>query len=509
MKSIKYIFLATFIFLMGSCQQDWLELSNPNVQTSGTFWKSEGDILKGVNATYQSLNYDGTWLRFAAIALDLRGDDVLSPSPWDVLQNTGSFKLFNNTIMQEWLWVAFYGGVYRANQVIKHIDEVEFKDQAYKDRLKGEALFMRGFYNYYLLNFFKNIPLILKPFEKSEEYYPAQATPEEVWAAIIADFDAASKLLPKAYTGVDVGRATKGAALGYLGKSYLFTKKFDLASAKFKEVMDLGVYGLMSNYGDNFTEAFENNKESVFEIQFSREVGGTDLGWIWVNADKSQTTAKAVTYAPAPFGWGDVAPTRFLYDEYLKEKTTDGKDDPRMKATMQYNYPGCMLYGQSFQTVYANELGKIGVKKYMNDQSGRPDEKDWRSGVNERLMRYADILMMYAECQNELGNRAECAKYIQMVRDRAGLPNKLAAFSALSKEQMADQIAHERLLEFSIEGHRFDDIVRWGWLQNSAKLAELKSHDSEFNSYVAGREYFSIPQHEIEANPNLVQNPGY
>jgi hypothetical protein len=274
--------------------------------------------------------------------------------------------------------------------------------------------------------------------------------------------------------------------------------------------MDLGVYSLMPNYAHNFTDQFENNLESVFEIQFSREVGGTVLGWVDAPAaDWSKTTARAITFAPAPFGWNDAAPTNWVFQKFQEEKTITGEDDPRLRASIYYNYPGCTLYGQSFQDVYATELGKIGVKKYGNGDSGIPDEKDWRSGVNERLMRYADVLMMYAECQNELGNTAECAKYIQMVRDRAGLPNRESEFAALSQNDMKDRIAHERLLEFALEGHRFDDIRRWGWLQNPTKLAELQQHDPEFVSYVPGREFFSIPQLEIETNPNLRQNPGY
>ena len=138
-----------------------------------------------------------------------------------------------------------------------------------------------------------------------------------------------------------------------------------------------------------------------------------------------------------------------------------------------------------------------------------PDEKDWRSGINERLMRFSDVLLMYAECQNELDNRAECAKQIQRVRNRASLPDREADFAALSKENMRERIAHERALEFALEGHRFDDIRRWGWLQNPTKLDELKSHDPEFKSYVAGREFFSIPQAEIDVNKNLKQNSGY
>lgn len=507
----KHILLTAAVTISGmSCGKKYLELTNPNQQITATFWKNENDAVMAVNAVYQSLYYDGTFMRFAQCALDMRADDLMSPSPWDVLSNTASFKLFNNTIMQQWLWIAFYGGVTRANFVLSNIDKVPFKNQDLYNRLKGEALFLRGLNYYYLVTFFNNIPLVTKFYDNSSEYFPAQATPEEVWNQVYRDFDEAASLLPVSYTGADLGRATRGAALAFLGKCYLFNKKYDLASARFKEVMGLGVYDLMDKYGDNFTEAFENNKESIFEIQFSRDVGGITLGWVSSpGADWSKTTARAVTYAPAPFGWGDAAPTQWIVDEFKKEKTTTGEDDPRLRATIYYNYPGCKLYGQSFQTVYAAELNKLGVKKYGNGDGNMPDEKDWRSGINERLMRYSDVLLMYAECQNELDNRAECARYIQRVRNRASLPDREAEFAGLTKEGMRDRLSHERALEFALEGHRFDDLHRWGWLQDPGKLAELKAHDPEFNSFVPGREFFSIPQAEMDVNKNLKQNAGY
>jgi len=116
---------------------------------------------------------------------------------------------------------------------------------------------------------------------------------------------------------------------------------------------------------------------------------------------------------------------------------------------------------------------------------------------------------MYAECMNDANNRAEAAKYVQMVRTRANMPNREGEFALLSQDGFRDRLAHERLVEFCLEGHRFDDIRRWGWLTNPTKLALLKSRDPEFTSYVAGREYFPIPQNEIDNNPGFVQNPTY
>ena len=147
--NIKIILLTAVVVVSStSCGKKYLELTNPNLQTTATFWKNDNDAVMAVNSIYQSLYYDGTFLRFAQCALDLRGDDMMSPSPWDVLSNTGSFKLFNNSIMQQWLWIAFYSGVTRANFVLTNIDKVPFKDQNLYKRLKGEALFLRGL-NYY------------------------------------------------------------------------------------------------------------------------------------------------------------------------------------------------------------------------------------------------------------------------------------------------------------------------------------------------------------------------
>ena len=223
----------------------------------------------------------------------------------------------------------------------------------------------------------------------------------------------------------DRGRATKGAAMAFLGKAYLFTKKYTEAAAQFKAIIDLNVYSLVSNYRDNFTDANENNSESLFEVQFSRDAGGKELGWGGApQPGWGKTSARAITYAPRGFGWTDVQPTRSTFNEFLLEKTTGGEDDPRLVGTMLYNKPGLMLYGQLFSAKYATnpaDLNDLFCRKYQNDDNGIPDEFDWRSGINERIMRYADVLLMYAECLNELGQTAAAYPYIQQVRGRVQL----------------------------------------------------------------------------------------
>jgi hypothetical protein len=323
-------------------------------------------------------------------------------------------------------------------------------------------------------------------------------------------------LLPTTYDNANKGRATKGAALAFLAKAYLFNKDYTNASPLFKQVIDLGVYSLMPNYEDNFTEANENNAESIFEVQFQR-MNQPNLNWVGAPVpDNDHTTARAITYAPSPFGWGDMAINKWIFDEFKIEKTVTNEYDKRLYATITFDYPGSTLYGKTFRQAWpytgadtAKWANMFFCRKYENVNSGRADEFDWRSGINERLMRYSDVLLMYAECQMQLGNNAEAAKYIQMVRTRANLPDRETEFAAMTKDQLFEQLVHERALELCMEGHRFDDIVRWGWLNDPVKLAMLKAHDAEWNGYVAGKEYMPLPQIEMDTNPNAVQNPSY
>ncbi|HEY8658208.1 MAG TPA: RagB/SusD family nutrient uptake outer membrane protein [Hanamia sp.] len=506
------IFTATAVLFTTGCNKK-LDQANPNSQTSTTFWKNGDDALKGVNAAYGSLLIDGTYMRFTPALLDVRGDDIRSNSPWTAFANIGRFALGTaDGAGYGWAFGAYYEGVARANQVLDNVPNIKM-DAALQNRILGEAYFLRGLYFFHLVNFFGKVALPLHAPKANSDFYVPQSTEQEGWAQVIADFTKAASMLPVSYTGDDIGRATKGAALGYWGKALLFNKKFAEAAVEFKAVIDLGVYGLMDNYKDNFTEDFENNKESVFEVQFSRSAGGQDLGWGGIpSSGWGKTSARAITFAPRSFGWTDVQPTRSVFNEFLVEKTTTGNDDPRLDATIFYNKPGAMIYGVPFATHYASnpaDLNDIFCKKYENGYGDKPNEFDWKSGINERIMRYSDILLMYAECLNETNQTAAAYPYIQKVRGRVGLPDLATVKPNMTQAEMRDQLAHERLLEFCLEGHRFDDIRRWGWLSNPTKLALLKSNDPEFNTYLPGREYYPIPQTEIDNNPGYSQNASY
>jgi hypothetical protein len=513
----KIVCFATVVFLALGCNKK-LEQINPNAATAASFWKTREQAYAGVTAIYNGLILDGTYMRSFPGLTDSRGDDFTGDSPWLDLVLTGQFVIPSTSGPVQWIWRDLYLTINRANQVLKYVNA--YPDNtlaaAEKSRLLGQAYFLRGLSYYNLATTFKEVPLIVAPPEGPADYTPATASEAEVWNQVFTDFQNAETMLPVDYTNVEgldkgqKGRATKGAAAGMLGKAYLYRKDWAKAGAQFEKFISgplKDVYSLLPNYRDNFRDAMENNTESLFEIQFSEGVG-TDFNWTGEPTSAwKQVQAVSVTYAMEGAGFSDYLPTRWIYEEYKKEKTVDGKDDPRLFATIASYEPqanATTAYGKP----WFNAQNRIYPRKYTNDGVGNGKAFETpESGINYRVLRYADILLMYAEVLNETGKTAEAYNYIQQVRSRANLPNLATVKPNLSQEGMREQLAHERALEFAIESQRINDLIRWGWFQNPARLAELKAHDADFNTYQPGNEYLPIPQSELDLNKNLKPNP--
>nr|WP_315248087.1 RagB/SusD family nutrient uptake outer membrane protein [uncultured Flavobacterium sp.] len=507
-KVINYLtfFFALAIVTTSCVNEDDLEQIDPNVEVYVPGEGNDASAIAMLNSAYVPLSWYGMYGRNTNLMLDGRGDDVRTPSRWDAIGKVGSFGVSSaEGDILYWAFSDCYKGTAFANQVLYNVPKMDMKDAGLKDRILGQAYFLRGLYLFHSVNMFKNVPVPV-----DTDPFQAQKSQAEGWAQVISDFKMAADLLPLNYNTTNVldngqlGRATKGAAMAYLGKAYLFTKDFNNAKDAFKKVIDYGVYDLMDNYADNFSIAGENNKESIFEVQFNVAAQFASNG-------ARMTTGRAVTFGAPDFGWTDVQPTFALLNEFKEEKTVTNEVDPRLDATIIYNRPGMKLYGQDFATHYAGtpNLDDIYCRKYENTET-KTDEKDWLSEINERLMRYSDVLLMYAECLNETSDTAGAYTYIQLVRDRVNLPNLATVKPNMSQVQMREQIAHERFLEFALEGHRFDDIRRWGWLEDATKLAWLKTRDAEFDSYVKGKEYFPIPLKEMQTNKfPITQNESY
>ena len=517
MKKLIYL-IAGVILILSGCRKK-LELSNPNLQTTADFWKTREQAYAACTAIYNALTVDGTYMRSFPGLTDSRGDDFTGDSPWLDLDLTGEFIIPSTSAPVFWIWRDFYLVVNRANQVLENVSKYpeSVLPTQEKNRILGQAYFLRGLAYFNLATSFKAVPVITTVPKTPEDYFAPTSSEDSLWGQIYSDLKAAEANLPISYVNVDgldkgeVGRATQGAASGLLGKAYLYRKDYANAAAQFQKFFSggplSGVYSLMADYRDNFRDFNENNAESLFEVQFT-EGQGSDINWCCdPTASWKQVQAISVTYGMEGAGFSDYLPTRWIYNEYKKEKTVDGKDDPRLLVTIASKEPADNSV-LAYTRPWWNPDTAIYPRKYTNDGvgNGKTTEVAAQSGINYRVLRYADILLMYAEVLNEQNKTAEAYSYIQQVRTRANLPDLATVNPGMTQAQMRDQLAHERALEFAIEGQRINDLIRWGWFYDATKLDELKTHDKDFNSWTAGNEYLPIPQGELDVNKNLKPN---
>jgi len=507
MRYAKAIFaLIAFPLVLTSCSEDVLDPENPNQQTAETFWETQQDAIEGTNAAYLPLNFDGMYNRTLHIAQDVRGDLAVAESPFPPWTSADNFSSPTDGTFNTLMWDQMYQGVFWSNQAIQNVPSIEM-DQQLRERLVAEAKFLRAHYYFKLVKIFRNVPLITEVIDNPNNIEQPQADPAEVWDQIIQDLKDAQTVLPESFDD-ELGRATWGAATAYLGKAYLFNEQWEQADAEFEKIINSGLYELVDNPRWNGDLAHENNAESIWEIQFSTQVGGEVPAWGGTpQPNWSPRQTRSITFAPIGFGWADIEPSQFLLDEFQEEQTVNGEPDPRLDATLFHNTPGETVYGADFQEQYGPNTDQIFWRKYESDIP--PGESTDGSGLNIRAMRFADVLLMRAETQNEMGNQAAAARLIQRVRDRANMPDREDEFAQFSQQEMREQLAHERIVELAGEGKRFDDIRRWGWLDDSEKLQELQQHDPGFEGFQPGREVAPIPLNEIETNPAAEQNPGW
>jgi starch-binding outer membrane protein, SusD/RagB family len=503
--------LFTLLFVSTACD-DNLDIVNPNQPTVEIYWQTADHAVKGVNAVYSTLHRGGIsrWMPFYYI---VRSDEGKSTSPATEIVN--NMDIFLITDYNFWgandIWRDNYVGIFRANQVITFVPEIQMEEDL-KSRVVGEAKFLRGMFYYHLVTLWGNVPLMLTPSTPSDK--PVSATIPEVWAQIEADLTDAVNSLPVSYANPDdLGRATKGAAQALLAKALMQQQKYDQALVPLEWLVEgegSTVYDLMPNYRDNFLVNTENNQESVFEWQFQLNPGenhddDTDSRQDALNYG----TSIAQFFGPSGIGWSDGEANRWMIDEFLEETTVGGERDPRLEASFLFDFTDedgpveTMIYGQTFEQRYGAGNQRVWFRKFQNDHW--KDFEGYNSPNNWRYIRYADVLLMYAEALNATGNTADAYQYVDRVRERAGLAPLSDVMPGLDEAAFLEQLKHERLVELSGEGQRWNDLARWGDLG-----PELADRDPGFNNFVVGKhELIPIPQLDIDFNPSLSQNPNW
>lgn len=399
-----------------------------------------------------------------------------------------------------------------------NIEQVEM-DEGKKTILTGEITFLRAFFYSTLVKYFGGVPILTHALELNEPI-PARNTEEEVYEFIVKELDKAAEVLPEKRTeSSEIGRATKGAALALKAKMSIYFHKYETAAKAAKEVMDLGVYGLFENYENLFLPEYENNKEVIFDRQYVQNAYNSTIGSL---IDQY--------FGPLMMGgWEALSPTQDLIDAY---PCVDGKSikesklydpakpfenrDPRLAYSILWD--GQELAGKTYDS---NGMGNgnatrtgYSMRKYVNPKNDGNNEYGWTNFI---YIRYADILLTYAEAQNELkGPDKSVYAAINQVRQRPSvelppLPD------GLSKEQMREAIRLERRLEFTFEGIHLFDSRSWKTTEADVKkpvygkLVDGKHVFIEQRNFNPNRDYlWAIPLTEIDLSKGaLVQNNGY
>ena len=548
-----------------ACNEE-LDVINPNNQTTYDFGDSEPELQEAVIACYNRIRLEGSFARVGYTMDAVRGDEVWNSSQqwyleYDNLNSPGTIE-----IGDQWIWRDWYHVVNRTNFVLSKVDGVEMSDDSY-NQIAGQALFLRALAYYNLATYYQTVPLITDYASYSDinTMYASNNTQDEVFDQIEIDLAKAMEMLPSRDKGGEwaKGRATCGAAAGYMARALMFRHKFSEAYTILKDIIagEYGHYELTADYGDNFREGseFENNKESLFEVQFmDYGTGGTDEEWTPVNISSQATQGHAVesNYASQQLGsWGDLAGSPWLYNLFKKEMCTDGRLDPRLYWTLvtvedEYNsytdlktaaYPNGdprsnTIYQQDLTVtpLSNNAQGGISIAKFTNARNNIYSSitNGLHCGVNLRLMRYSDVLLRAAECENEINGVTQTAiDYINEVRRRVALPDlELSDFS--SADHLFEQIANvERPKEFGCENGRGIDLLRWGFFYDEGRFNQLIQHGyyklpgegedptantdeltaetasaSSFQYFYKGHEYFPIYQGTLNANSNLEGN---
>ena len=493
MKNIIYIKTLAFLLagsaLLPSCKKFLEEDPKSNVTVSN-FYKTEADAISAVNSVYAYLNstssgstagvYHSTFWVTAGLASDEMQNNQLAAPQYDQLATFTHTP--QNSALEE-VWAMHYKTITIANIAINRIPGISM-NAALKARLLGEAKFIRGLIYFNLVRMFGEIPLIT---EENAPLLPQAATEDAIYTQIINDLSDAADVLPLSYdAGNGRGRATKGAANAILSKVYLTMGEWQNAAETAKLVIDSEQYDLWEDFADVFKLSSRSGKEAIFSVGFG-DAGGAIIFWevgqFLVRLLPTQLSEEGVINAQ---GWQ--IPTQHLYDSY--------EPDDRRRAV-------------TFITEINGASGTTTIRPYIQKYWDRAAEPKGNESSNDfPVIRYADVLLIYAEANNELGNADLAHEYINLVRKRARFDgtdyaNAVPDYEGLSQDQMREAILEERRLEFVAEGQRWFDLARTNQLEE--KVPEAKQGVTP----TAKHYRFPIPQREIDLNPNISQNDGY
>ena len=500
-----------------SCSKDQLEVKNPNDVAIDEFYASENDALAGLAGVYDGYQYQelaGSFYR----QLEIISDNGQNNSLPDILEIASSNHTSSNAIVQSF-WTFYYNVISRANRLISNVNAMPEASisQAARKRIVAEAIFLRAYAYLDLTALYGDIPFYIEPVGPSNSPL-GKTSRTEIRAYMVNDLASAIPDLPSSLLGNENGRISSWAAKALLGKYYLYEQEWQKAAQQFKDIIDSRSYSLYPDFSKLFTPNGEYSSESLFEIGFIE--GGTDNG-------ESFSTQVDTTLAPIipTGGW---RPSESLVNSFpaIDGKPVSGPDpsplyeasepyenrDPRLRATVYTELDFSPADGRKYWN-FSNS-NRFAVRKYS--WYSKTQYANNEGPQNYYMIRYADVLLMYAEAQNEYAALPDGSVYdaLTAIRERAGIipgPDQLYGLKAgMTQQEMRLAIRDERRWELALEHQRYFDLLRWGIAESVINSIDPNPKGKKFT---APRDYlWPYPQSEMDNNSILKaegQNPGW
>jgi tetratricopeptide (TPR) repeat protein len=459
---------------MSSCS-DFLEQPVLGRENLDTYFQSEEECLKQIAGCYQSIFWDDWWqIAKFTLTCDMCTDDMWMGNTTQDASEHFDFAHYTGNPqaeVQQNYWQYRYKGILRTNICIQRIPEAPISNENLRKRMIAEAKFIRALQYFELAKNFGGLPIVLEMAMPSDVKGITRSSLEDTYKQIEQDLTEAVPDLPlkNEYPSADLGRVTKGAAQGYLGKVYLYQGKYAEAESVLAEVTGSNQYDLLPNFGDVWSIDHNNSVESLFEIQYNSDpnynLGGRisvvsgsrdDSGWSWGLPTSNLEKAFA-----------DADDTERLRWTIIKHNATDVPGDPAWDVDNPY----IILPDE-------HKSARVTRKLYI-PIAQRPIPYDANHiPLNYRMLRYADVLLMYAEAENALSKDSEARKALNEVRNRVRLPEVTA-----SGKELRDAIRLERRLELALENQRLYDVRRWTDDNGKKYIANLMGSNGSFVLY--------------------------
>lgn len=495
-KYILILLVPLNLFLLPGCKK-FITKDIVGQYPEDQFYKTPAQALLAINAAYVPLAFTSSNNNRLWVFGDVASDDAAkggNPGDQADIEFIDQFNINSTNGNLASVWALLYDGITRCNIVLSKVPAIPM-DNVFQSRILAEAKFLRSYYFFQLVNIFGDVPVLLKPLAP-DELQIAQSKVQVIYETVIEpDLVAAAANLPAKYSGADVGRVTSGAATALLAEAYLYQKKWDQAAITAAKIVNGGAYNLMPVYTQNFNQKYKNNNESVFEIQ---HLTGQDPK---LGSELNQYFAPQIDG-----GYYFNAPTQNFVDEF--EKSGSGIADPRLDYTVgRDSMP--WFNNRIFDKSWSPATGYL-TRKHQQPLSEVTNKSD--GNLDYVAIRYADVLLWYAEALNESGHTAEALVPLNRVRKRAresylhdsllvGYPNipagLLPDITTLDQTDVRKAIQHERRVELGFEFHRFFDLIRWGKDFATQALNDKPNFNYDLNKF------FPIPQIERDRNKAL------